>query len=110
MGVFTNSLKTFKSNITGKEKEYRVNNAVWLYLEADYGLKQGEWVDLLEKDEILTLGKFATCILKANKIDTTLEEVLENTDRNKLNEFVNAYGTLALGFDEEEESEEGKNV
>ena len=106
MGVFTNSLKSFKSNITGKEKEYRVNNAVWLYLEADYGLKQGEWVDLLEKDEILTLGKFATCILKANKIDTTLEEVLENTDIEILNEFVNAYGTLALNLDTEEDVEE----
>jgi hypothetical protein len=106
MGVFTNSLKTFKSNITGKTKTYKVNNAVWLYLDADYGLKQGDWVNMLEKDEVLTLGKFATCILKANKIDTTLEEVLENTDIEILNEFVNAYGTLALNLDTEEDVEE----
>ncbi|OXZ39975.1 hypothetical protein [Finegoldia magna] len=106
MGVFTNSLKTFKSDITGKTKTYKVNNAVWLYLEADYGLKQGDWVNMLEKDEVLTLGKFATSILKANKIDTTLEEVLENTDIEILNEFVNAYGTLALNLDTEEDVEE----
>lgn len=110
MSLFTNSLKTFKSDITGKTKTYKVNNAVWLYLEADYGLKQGDWVNLLEKDEVLTLGKFATSILKANKIDTTLEEVLENTDIGILNEFVNAYGTLALNLDTEDNEVEEKNA
>ena len=54
MSIFTNSLKTFKSKITGKTKTYKVNNAVWLYLDADYGLKQGDWVNMLEKDEGLT--------------------------------------------------------
>ncbi len=110
MSIFTNSLKTFKSKITGKVKTYKVNNAVWLYLDADYGLKQGDWVNMLEKDEVLTLGKFATCILKANKIDTTLEEVLENTDIEILNEFVNAYGTLALNLNADENEVEEKNA
>lgn len=110
MSIFTNSLKTFKSDITGKTKTYKVNNAVWLYLDADYGLKQGDWVNMLEKDEVLTLGKFATSILKANKIDTTLEEVLENTDIEILNEFVNAYGTLALNLNSDEDEVEEKNA
>ena len=110
MGVFTNSLKSFKSKITGREKSYKVNNAVWLFLEADYGIKQGDWLKALEENEVLTMAKFTTCILKANKIETTLEEVLENTDVSALTEFVNAYGTLALGLDDNLTDSDEKNV
>lgn len=111
MGVFTNSLKTFKSKITGKVKTYKVNNAVWLYMESDFGIKQGDYGTLLEKEEVMTLSKLAVCVLKANKIETTLEEVLENTNLNILYEFVNAYGTLALNLDElDKDSKEEKNA
>lgn len=111
MGVFTNSLKTFKSDITGKQQTYKVNNAIWIYLESDFNIKQGDYFKLIEKEEILTLSKFAVSILKANKIDTTLEELLENTDSKAIYEFVNAYSEIAFGFDEEEkEADEEKNA
>lgn len=31
--VFKNELKTFTSDITGEEKEYKVNNIVWIHLK-----------------------------------------------------------------------------
>lgn len=105
MGVFTNSLKTFTSDITGEKKSYKINNAVWLFMQADYGIKQGDWIGELEKNEVLSLAKFATSILKANKIDTSLEEVLENTDMISLSEFVNVYGNLSLGIEDVDTSE-----
>lgn len=41
MSIFKTKLKSFVSDITGETRTYKVNTALWLHLEEDYGIKQG---------------------------------------------------------------------
>lgn len=97
MGAFTSSLKTFKTNVTGQEIELKIVAGMWLFLEADYGIKQGNFAQNLQDSEALTLAKLVHATLKANKIETTLDEILENTDDVSLAQFYFAYNEALFG-------------
>lgn len=98
MGVFNTQLKAFESRITGEQRTYRVNNAVWLILKAKHGLTQSQWAKEYAAEEALTLAKFVQAVLEANGLVTTVEEVAENTDINDLSEFLEAYHQTLVGI------------
>ena len=119
MSIFTKNIKTFKTDILGHEVELRCNLAVWLYLEADFGIKQGEWADVYLKEKNIASAKFLVSILKANKLQTTLEEVLENVTDTDLEVFILKYqeamygdqtATLLQMLGITDDSELGKNI
>lgn len=93
--VFNNKLKVYKSNITGEEKDYVVNNYLWVVLENEFGLTQSQFDDQLAKGESLTLAKFVTAVLVANGIDTTFEEVVKHTDSTQVTEFYDGFFKIA---------------
>lgn len=104
MGVFTSSLKTFKTNITGEELELKVVAGMWLFLETDYGIKQSNFNQKLNEEETLTLAKLVHATFKANKIDVTLDEILENTDELVLAEFLTDYTYALYGGENEKKA------
>lgn len=111
MSVFINSLKTFESNITGEMKEYKINNAVWALLKSKFGLSQTQWAMEYGQEEVLAGVKFVVCVLKANGLEVTEQEVLDHTDAMDVMNFVIAYQTALIGKPEprgEEDPEEKK--
>lgn len=113
MSVFVKSLKTFASGVTGKKRRYKINNAVWLFLKSDFQLTQTEWAKGYDEETVLYGAKFITSVLKANGIDTTEQEVLENTDSMDIMEFVVAYQEAMIkdesaDDDDVEEDSKGK--
>ena len=112
MSVFINSLKTFESDITGEAKEYRINNAVWAFLKSKFDLSQTEWAMGFEQEEVLYGAKFVVCVLQANGLEVTEQEVLENTNAMDVANFVISYQTAMLKKDnshvKKEEETEGK--
>ena len=94
MSVFSNSLKTFESDILGYKKKFKINNAVWLYLESEYDMSQKDFSEKQAEAPDLTAAKFFHCVLKANKIETTLEDIVSNTDPVALQEFTWAYNDV----------------
>ena len=97
MSIFKKNIETFKTDILGYEVELRCNLAVWLHLEADFGIKQGDWVDVITKEKNIAIAKFLVSILKANKLKTTLEEVLENVTDTDLEVFLIKYQEAMYG-------------
>lgn len=96
MSVFVKSLKTFESDITGETKEYRINNAVWLFMKSKFGLTQTEWAVQYNEEEAINGARFVTCVLNANGAEVTEKEVLENTDVLEIQLFINEYQTAML--------------
>ena len=97
MSIFTKTVKTFKTDILGREIELKSNLAVWLYLEADFGIKQGEWNEVYLKEKNVATAKFLVSILKANGYKTTIEEVLENVNDTELELFILKYQEAMYG-------------
>ena len=97
MSIFKKNIETFKTDILGYEVELRCNLAVWLHLEVDFGIKQGDWVDVITKEKNIEIAKFLFSILKANKLKTTLEEVLENVTDTDLEVFLIKYQEAMYG-------------
>lgn len=119
MSIFTKTVKTFKTDILGNEIELKSNLAVWLHLEADFGIKQGEWNDVYLKEKNVATAKFLVSILKANGYKTTIEEVLENVNDTELELFILKYqeamygdqtATLLEMLGITDDSEEGKCI
>lgn len=119
MSIFTKTVKTFKTDILGNEIELKSNLAVWLHLEADFGIKQGEWNDVYLKEKNVATAKFLVSILKANGYKTTIEEVLENVNDTELELFILKYqeamygdqtATLLEMLGITDDSEEGKHI
>ena len=108
MSIFTKTVKTFKTDILGREIELKSNLAVWLYLEADFGIKQGEWNEVYLKEKNVATAKFLVSILKANGYKTTIEEVLENVNDTELELFILKYQEAMYGITDD--SEMGKNI
>lgn len=110
MSVFVKSLKTFESDVTGETKEYKINNAVWLLMKSKYKLTQTEWALGYQQEEVLYGVKFIYCVLKANGLDVTEKEILDNTDAMDVMNFTFAYQTAmmpsASDEDEQDENEE----
>lgn len=109
MSVFVKSLKTFESDITGEVKEYRINNAVWLFMKSKFGLTQTEWAMQYQDEEAINGARFVTCVLNANGLEVTEKEVLENTDVIEIQMFVNDYQMKMMPKPKEPEGKaEGK--
>lgn len=110
MSVFVKSLKTFESDVTGETREYKINNAVWLLMKSKYKLTQIEWALGYQQEEVLYGVKFIYCVLKANGLDVTEKEILDNTDAMDVMNFTFAYQTAmmpsASDEDEQDENEE----
>ena len=87
MSIFKTKLKSFVSDITGETRTYKVNTALWLHLE-EYGIKQGNLTDLYQSENALTNAKIATSILKANRLEVTLQELTEHVDEVSIDKFV----------------------
>lgn len=103
--VFVKSLRTIKSDITGEEKEYRVNNAVFTFLEADYKLSQAQWAKGLEENETLYGAYFVTSVMKANGLKVSYKEVLENTTMADISKFIMLYQTEMFRLEDKENEE-----
>lgn len=110
MSVFVNSLKTFESDITGEVKDYKINNAVWIILKAKFKLSQTQWAEGYGREEVIYGAKFITCVLKANGVETTETEVLENTNAVDIAKFITAYQVEMFDQNEEAETEEEESV
>lgn len=94
--VFKNTLKTFKSKITGEEKDYRVNNAVWLFMESLFEMNQNDFDKELEKGSTAAMAKFTTAVLNANGVEVAYEDVMDNTDPKSVVEFYNGFFDAAF--------------
>lgn len=109
MSVFVKSLKTFESDITGATKDYKVNNAVWLFMKSKFDLTQTEWAMQYAEEEVVNGARFVTCVLLANGQEVTEKQVLENTNAIEIQLFIGAYQEAMLPKRTEEEQEaEGK--
>lgn len=94
--IFKNTLRSFRSDITGEEKEYKVNNAVWIYMDSLFDMNQTKFDKELEENENVALAKFTTAILKANDLDVTYEEVMANTDPKSVIKFYDNFFNIAF--------------
>lgn len=108
--IFKNTLKTFKSDITGEEKEYKVNNALWLFMDSLFDLNQEKFDEELTKNVTAAQTKFTTAVLKANGLDVTYEEVMKNTDPETVMEFYNSFFDTAFLQKDQAEKEAKKKV
>lgn len=104
--IFKNTLKSFKSDITGEEREYIVNNAVWLYMDSLFEMTQESFDNELQRSSNAAMVKFVTAVLKANKLDVTYEEVMANTDPKGIIKFYNDFFDIAFGRTDLEEKVE----
>lgn len=89
--IFVNSLKKFKSDFTGEEVEYEINNALWAFMDRDFDLSQLEWSDKFDEKKSYYGSIFATCLLNSNGHDVTLDEVLMNTDAEDISTLTMEY-------------------
>ena len=105
--IFVKNLKTFKSDFTGEEQEYKINNALWVFMERDFDLSQTEWAEKYDERQAHYGSIFATALLNANGFDTTFEEVTENTDIQSISELIVAYTqSLYEGIEAPEEDDD----
>lgn len=98
--LFVKNLKTFKSDFTGEEKSYKINNALWVFMERDFGLSQLDWSEKYDERKAYYGSIFATCLLNANGHEVTLDEVIENTDIEDIEKLMlNYIESLYEGMD-----------
>lgn len=92
MSIFTKSLKTFKSDILGEEKEFKINLAIQANLKSDHGLtvKDLSAEDVSDTD----VAKFVHATLKANGMETSLEDIMDNVAPYELFEFMTSYNMV----------------
>ncbi|MCW6661886.1 hypothetical protein NHG28_06550 [Aerococcaceae bacterium NML201209] len=103
------TLRTMGTNITGEELELRINNALWLILQADFGITQSNWAREFEENEVVAGMKLVVALLKANGYHYSLEEVAENTDQVEILNFLVEYQKALFGKEEKTlEESEGK--
>lgn len=96
MSLFKNTVRTFKTNVTGETLSLKLNLAVWLYLEADFGIKQGDFEKEAREQNALTTAKFIVSLLKANGHETTIAEVVSNLNESELYKFADEYQKFNL--------------
>lgn len=89
--VFVKELKKFKSSFTGEEVEYKINNALWAFMERDFELTQNEWAEKFDGSKAYYGSIFATCLLNANGYESTLDDVLMNTDAEDISTLTLEY-------------------
>lgn len=111
--VFVNNLKTFKSNFTGEEVEYKINNALWIFMQRDFDLTQREWAEKYDEQSAYYGSIFATCLLNSNGYKVDFDEVVQNTDAEDtavlIMEYQNRLYAELEGLEENEEEEDKEN-
>lgn len=111
MSIFIKNLKTITTNITGNELKLKINVAVWLYLDQEYGIKQGQFAEYYAKERNLTTAKFVAAVFKANKYDVSLEEIVENVTEGELEAFCEQYLQMNMqDIEENTANNEGKEI
>ena len=108
MSVFKTQTKTIKTNITGEELELRINNAIDIFMRDMFGLNSTKFEELLKESPTEALGKLLLATLKANKIDVTFEEVMENTIYSDLDLFYVEYLMVQYSLEMPDENAEGE--
>lgn len=101
MSLFSNTLKTFTTYITGEPLELKINNAIWVLMKSKFKLGQLEWAQKSAEEESLYGAKFVVCVLEANGYETTEEEVVNHTDNKTIGEFIMAYQASMMERKEE---------
>ena len=91
MSIFIKNLKTFTSDFTGEEKEYRVNNKLWVTMQQKFKVTQAEWAKGYEDQRAYYGAMFAYSLLVANKVEVTFDDIIENTDLDDINKLMAAY-------------------
>lgn len=94
--IFKNTLKSFKSDITGEEREYKVNNALWLFMDSLFDMTQEKFDEEIQKSTTVAQVKFVTAVLNANELSVEFEEVMENTDPESVTRFYNDFFDTAF--------------
>lgn len=94
--IFKNTLKSFKSDITGEDLEYTVNNAVWLFMDSLFDMTQNKFDEELSDNPTTAMAMFTTAVMKANKLEITYEEVMEHTQPADVIEFYNDFFDIAF--------------
>ncbi|MCW6660315.1 hypothetical protein NHG25_07465 [Aerococcaceae bacterium NML191292] len=92
------------TDITGELLELRINNAVWLILESEFGITQANWAEQFTNNETIASMKLIVAVLRANGHHYSLEDIAENTDQVEVLNFVIAYQKALFG----EQSDESK--
>ncbi len=112
MSIFKKSLKTFTSDILGEEREFKINNAIWLLMETKFKLNQAQYSAGSADNENTYGAKFVTSVLMANGLEATEKDVLNNTDPADIAKFVMAYNKAmnekfsdVFGANDDEEDE-----
>ena len=105
MSLFVNKLRTFSSDILGESKQFKINNAVWVYLEADFKLSQAEWAKGYEDNQAIYGSYFVACVLKANGYEVQFDDVVQNLDLASTTQFIIDYQMAMFDIDDEEEKE-----
>lgn len=94
--IFKNTLRTFKSDITGEELEYSVNNAVWLFMDSLFDMTQSKFDQELNDNPTTAMTQFTTAVMKANELDVDYEEVMKNTQPADVVNFYNDFFDIAF--------------
>ena len=97
MKVFKTQLRTIKTDITGEEREFRINNATMMHLKSDFNLSSLEFDELAQTDPHEAYAKLVVVVLKSNRVSVSYEEVMENTVFIDLVEFYNKYLSAMYG-------------
>lgn len=103
--IFKNTLKSFKSDITGEERNYKVNNAVWLYMDSLFDMNQSKFDEELQNGSNAAMAKFTTAVLNANGVEVSYEDVMANTDPYMVIKFYNDFFDIAFSHQNLEEKE-----
>lgn len=103
------TLKTMTTSITGEELVLKINNAVWLILQSEYGITQSNWSEEFNSNEVVASLKLLSALLKANGHNYKLEDLAANTDQVEVLEFIIEYQKVLFGTkDGVNEKKEGK--
>lgn len=94
--IFKNTLKSFKSDITGEDLEYTVNNAVWLFMDSLFDMTQSKFDQELQNNPTTAMAQFTTAVMKANQLEVSYEEVMEHTQPADVAEFYNDFFDIAF--------------
>ena len=109
--VFVKNLKTFKSSFTGEEREYRINNGLWVFMRSEFDLAQIKWSEEYDDNQAYYGSIFATCLLKANGHEVTFDEVIQNTDVEDIATLIAEYiQSLYKDIEPKQEDDDDKEL
>lgn len=97
MSVFKNDVAKFKSDITGEEIGYEVNNYFWVYMKEEFDMNPETFDEGIKWETQMTIAKLVVSVMKANDMEVTLEEVLRRTTSYELLEFYEGFFDIYHG-------------